>query len=218
MTGKKSKILIVDDHPLVREGLSIRISAQPDLQVCGEAAHVDEALAQVKATSPDLVIVDMALKEGHGLDLIKQIKARYPAVKMLVVSHYEESLFAERALRAGALGYINKGETQQHILHAIRDVLDGKRYVSAEMTQRLLRQAVSGTDSTTTDPIDRLSDRELEVFRLIGKGMTTSGIAAQLYLSVHTIETHREKIRAKLALKNGAELMQRAVQWVLENA
>ena len=211
------KVLIVDDHPLVREGLALRVSSQPDLDVCGEAASADEALSQLEASSPDLAIVDIQLVGSSGIDLIKEIKARFPSVKMLVVSAYEDSLYAERALRAGALGYINKRQCQERIIEAIRTVLEGRRYVSDEMTQRLFSLAVTGGDHTLADPIQRLSDRELEVFQLIGQGLKSSAIANRLFLSVHTIDSHREKIRHKLGLKNGNELMQRAVQWVLNN-
>jgi len=211
------KVLIVDDHPLVREGLALRVSSQPDLDLCGEAARADEALSQLEASSPDLAIVDIQLVGSSGIDLIKEIKARFPSVKMLVVSAYEDSLYAERALRAGALGYINKRQCQERIIEAIRTVLEGRRYVSDEMTQRLFSLAVTGGDHTLADPIQRLSDRELEVFQLIGQGLKSSAIANRLFLSVHTIDSHREKIRHKLGLKNGNELMQRAVQWVLNN-
>jgi DNA-binding NarL/FixJ family response regulator len=211
------RILIVDDHPLMREGLAARIAPQSDMEVCGEAASVDEAIAQVKATNPDLIIVDIALAESHGIDLIKDVKARFPKIKMLVVSAHDESLYAERALRAGAHGYINKREVQEKVVDAMRSVLEGQRYLSAKMTQQLVGQAIGSKDSTESDPIQRLSDRELEIFHLIGQGKTTGAIAEQLFLSVHTIDTHREKLRHKLGVKNGAELMRRAVQWVLEN-
>lgn len=213
----KKKILVVDDHPLVREGLAARINAQPDLEICGEAASVAEALAQVKLKMPDLIIVDILLANSHGLELIKEIHSRHPEVKMLVVSAYDESLFAERALRAGALGYINKQELQYNVIQAIHTVMDGQRFLSQRMTQRLVGQAVGGKNLANGDPVLRLSDRELEVFQLIGQGKTTGAIASQLHLSVHTIDTHREKIRHKLGAKNSAELMRRAVQWVLEN-
>jgi DNA-binding NarL/FixJ family response regulator len=211
------RILIVDDHPLMREGLAARIAPQSDMEVCGEAASVDEAIAQVKATNPDLIIVDIALAESHGIDLIKDVKARFPKIKMLVVSAHDESLYAERALRAGAHGYINKREVQEKVVDAMRSVLEGQRYLSAKMTQQLVGQAIGSKDSTESDPIQRLSDRELEIFHLIGQGKTTGAIARQLHRSVHTIDTHREKIRHKLGVKTGTELMQRAVQWVLEN-
>jgi DNA-binding NarL/FixJ family response regulator len=215
-SGRTTRILIVDDHPLMREGLAARIAPQSDMEVCGEAASVSEALAQVKATSPDLVIVDIGLADSHGIDLIKDVKTRFPSVKMLVVSAYDESLYAERTLRAGAHGYINKREVQEKVVDAMRTVLDGQRYLSSRMTQRLVGQAIGSKDSTESDPIQRLSNRELEVFQLIGQGKTTGTIARQLHLSVHTIDSHREKIRHKLGVKNSAELMQRAVQWILE--
>jgi DNA-binding NarL/FixJ family response regulator len=163
------------------------------------------------------VIVDIALADSNGIELIKDVKARFPKVKMLVVSAYDESLYAERALRAGAHGYINKCELQENVVEALRTVLDGQRYLSQKMTQRLVGQAVGSKDSTQDDPMRRLSDRELEVFQLIGQGKTTGDIARNLHLSVHTIDTHREKLRHKLGVKNSAELMQRAVQWTLEN-
>jgi DNA-binding NarL/FixJ family response regulator len=212
------KVLLVDDHPLVREGLSLRVSGQPDLEICGEAASADEALAIVKAQSPDLAIIDIQLVNSSGIELVKEIAARFPRVKMLVVSAYDDSLYAERALRAGALGYINKRHCQEKILEAIRAVLAGRRYVSDDITQRLVNLAVGGGDPTLADPVQQLSDRELEVFQLIGQGLKSSAIANRLFLSVHTIDSHREKIRHKLGLKNGTELMQRAVQWVLDNA
>lgn len=215
---KTSKVLIVDDHPLIREGLSLRVSSQPDLEVCGEAASAAEALQQVQTNRPDLAIIDIQLVDSSGIDLIKEIAARFPKVKMLVVSAYDDSLYAERALRAGALGYVNKRHCQEKMIEAVRAVLDGRRYVSDEMTQRLFSLAVTGNDPSLADPVQRLSDRELEVFQLIGQGLKSSAIANRLFLSVHTIDSHREKIRRKLGLKNGNELMQRAVQWVLHNA
>lgn len=195
----------------------MRISTQSDLKVCGEAATEEEALLLVKETSPDLVLVDISLKGGHGIEVIKQVKARYPAVKMLVVSGYQESLYAERALRAGALGYLNKQESNEKILEAIRTVLAGERFVSAAITQRLVNQALGADDDETKSPVERLTDRELEVFRLIGEGLTSSAIASQLFLSTHTIDTHRENIKRKLGVANAGELTRAAVQWVLEN-
>lgn len=210
------RILIVDDHPLVREGLTLRLSLQPDLEVCGEATSEEEALQCVKRTRPDLMIVDISLKHGHGLDLIKQVRARFPAVKMLVVSGYQESLYAERALRAGALGYLNKQESSEKLLDAIRTVREGKLYTSPELSQWLAEQALRG-GRTQKSPLERLTDRELEIFRLIGEGQTSGAIANQLLLSTHTIDTHRENIKRKLGLSNAAELSRAAVQWVLEN-
>jgi DNA-binding NarL/FixJ family response regulator len=212
-----SKILITDDHPLVREGLKVRINDQPDMVVCGEAASVAESLQLLKTSRPDLVIVDIVLAEGHGLDLIKQVKSRFPDVKMLVVTAADDVLYGERALRAGAHGYINKRECQEKIVEAIRVILAGQRYVGPELTQRLVESMVGGPGPATAERTARLSDRELEVFHLIGQGKTTTEIAKQLHLSVHTIDTHREKIRRKLGLSNATQLIRSAVQWVLEN-
>jgi DNA-binding NarL/FixJ family response regulator len=209
-----AQVLIVDDHPLVRDGLTAVISAQPDLRVCGAAGTVDEALAVLDMTHPTLMIVDLTLKDGRGLALIKKVALRAPQVKMLVVSAHEESLFAERAMRAGAHGYVNKQEAQQSIINAIRAVLRGERYLSEAMTHRLVGQAIGG--KAKPGGIEGLTDRELEIFELIGRGNSTRSIAQQLHLSIHTIETHRENIRAKLNLRNGSELVRRAVQWVLE--
>lgn len=214
---KRTKILIVDDHPLVREGLTARITSQSDLEVCGEAEDVDDALQEVKASRPDLVLVDISLKKGHGLELIKQIKSQYPDIKMLVVSAYEESFYAERALRAGALGYISKQECREDVMAAIRTVIAGHRYLSPKMTDQLLSMAVGGREPALACAVEKLTDRELEVYQLIGHAHTTSAIARQLHLSPHTIDSHREKIKAKLGLKNGAELTRHALQWVLEN-
>jgi DNA-binding NarL/FixJ family response regulator len=210
------KILIVDDHPSVREGLALRISLHADLEVCGEAETEDQALVLVKQTSPDLVLVDISLKSGHGIELIKRIRSLDPAIKMLVISGFQESLYAERALRAGALGYLNKQESNEKMIEAIRTVLAGERFLSPEMSRRLINQALGASDATKT-PIENLTDRELEIFRMIGEGLTTSAIANRLFLSTHTIDTHRENIKRKLAVSTAAELSRAAVQWLLEN-
>jgi DNA-binding NarL/FixJ family response regulator len=212
----QAKILIVDDHPMVREGLAMRISMQPDLQVCGEAASEAEALTLVQETGPDLMIVDITLKSGHGLDVIKRVKAAYPDVKMLVLSGFQEAVYAERALQAGALGYLNKQESNDKVLSAIRTVLAGRPFVSQEITQRLVHQMLVRGDAAKT-PVERLSNRELEVFRMIGQGQASGAIAKKLSVSTHTIDTHRQNIKRKLNLKNAAELTRAAVQWVLEN-
>jgi DNA-binding NarL/FixJ family response regulator len=214
---KLAQILIVDDHPLIREGLRARIAAHADMAVCGEAADVSQALTAFKAVKPDLVIVDLALKTGHGLELIKELRACDPLVKILVVSAYDESLYAERALRAGALGYISKEKCRESVIDAIRAVVDGRRYLSPQMTERLVGRAIAGRDPQAVSGVEQFTDRELQVFQLIGQGLTSSAIARQLYLSSHTIDTHREKLKLKLNLKTGAELTQRAVQWILEN-
>jgi DNA-binding NarL/FixJ family response regulator len=213
-----AKVLIVDDHPAVREALIIRIAAQPDLEVCGEAADTAEALQLGAATGPDVAVIDIALKTGNGIDLIKRLKARNHAVRAIVWSMYSEDLYAERALRAGAMGYINKQHATSEIIDAIRQVLDGKIYLSAAMTEKLLKRAVGhpGQDSGRA-PIDTLSDRELDVFRLIGQGRKTQEIAEQLHLSVKTVETYRDRIREKLGLTDGGGLARCALQWTLEN-
>jgi DNA-binding NarL/FixJ family response regulator len=195
--GAKRRILIVDDHPIVCRGLRELVADEPDLEVCGEAADVSEALQQLEATRPDVVVVDLSLKGGHGIELIQKIKARSDRVKMLVSSMHDESLFAERVLRAGATGYISKQESPEKIIDALRQVLRGE----------ILEE----------NPIQSLSDRELEVFEMIGQGLSTKQIAKRLHLSHKTVETHREKIKAKLNLSNSAELSRRATQWVLEN-
>jgi DNA-binding NarL/FixJ family response regulator len=210
----RATVLIVDDHPLVREGLTARVSAQRDMEVCGEAADVEEALELCHRKHPALMIVDLALRKGHGLDLIERVKKSGAATRMLVVSAYDDWLFAERALRAGAHGYINKQEAQDSVILAIRTVLRGDRYLSADMTQRLVDRAIEGRRETRG--VENLTNRELEVFELIGRGDSTRAVAKQLGLSVHTIESHRENIREKLGLKDGAALARRAVEWVLQ--
>ena len=202
---------------MVREGLRFRISAFPDLEVCGEATSEDEAVELVGKTNPDLVIDDISLKSGHGIELIKRIKASDPKIKMLVSSGLQESLYAERALRAGAMGYLNKQDSGEKVIDAIRTILAGERYVSHAITQRLVSQAL-GNRSDSADPIDLLTDRELEIFRMIGNGKTSGAIAEELFLSTHTIDTHRENIKRKLGVKNAAELSRHAVQFLLENS
>lgn len=211
-----TRIVIVDDHPMMRDGLTMRISSHSDLEVCGEAATEDEAFELVKKVCPDLVIVDIALREGNGIELIKRIKSLNSAAKMLVVSAFQESLYAERAMRAGAHGYLNKQETNEKVIEAIRLLIQGGRYMSAEMTQRMVSQAL-GKRSETQDPMELLTDRELEIYRLIGTGVTTGAIAEQLFLSTHTIDTHRENIKRKMGAKTGAELSRMAIQFMLES-
>ena len=210
------KILIVDDHPSVREGLALRISLHADLEVCGEAESEDQAVALVKQLKPDLVLVDISLKSGHGLELIKRIRSLDPTVKMLVISGFQESLYAERACRAGAMGYLNKQESSDRMIEAIRTVLGGERFLSPEISRRLISQALGSSDEKKT-PIEQLTDRELEIFRMIGEGLSTGLIANRLFLSTHTIDTHRENIKRKLTLNSAAELSRAAVQWFLEN-
>jgi len=215
---KRARILIVDDHPAVREALASRIGRQPDLEVCGEAADMSEALRLVADTRPDLAVVDISLKTGSGIDLIKRIKDRNDSVRMLVWSMHSESLYAERALRAGALGYINKDQATDKIIDAIRRVLDGKVYLSDAMAEKMLHRAVGGSrNDVLRSPLDLLADRELEVFRLIGQGVKTAEIAERMHLSVKTVETYRDRIRQKLNLSDGTKLAHYATQWILDN-
>ena len=216
LRSKKYRILVVDDHPIVRRGLRELVDGEPDLEVCGEAAGAAEALRELETARPDVVVVDLTLKSGHGLELIQQIKARDQRVKMLVSSMHDESLFAERALRAGASGYISKQESPEKIIDAMRQVLQGGVYLSSRMANRLLHRITTGEQLAKT-PIESLSDRELQVFEMIGQGLSTKQIARKLQLSHKTIETHREKIKAKLDLKNSTELSRHATQWVLED-
>lgn len=210
--------MLVDDHPLVRRGLSQLINGERDLVVCAEAASGEDALSMIDEARPDLVVVDIALKGINGIELIKRIRARQPDIKMLVSSMHDETLYAERALRAGARGYVNKEEAPENVIEAIRQILEGTVFLSAVMKDRLLNVMIDGGDSHEHSPVETLSDRELEVFTLIGRGLTTREVANRLHLSVKTIETHREHIRSKLRIKSSAELMRHAVQWVLENA
>lgn len=210
------RILIVDDHPLVRSGFVQLISDEPDLAVCGEAADEAQALQLVATTTPDLVIIDLSLAGGSGINLIERIKAHYGEVCMLVVSMHDESLFAERVLTAGALGYLNKQEAPSNIIRAIRRVLAGRVYLSDKLTERLLDSLTGMAKAPGQSPMQRLSNRELEVFELIGRGMTTGKIADHLQLSTKTIETHRENIKKKLGLASGQELTRRAMHWLIE--
>jgi DNA-binding NarL/FixJ family response regulator len=212
----KSRVLIVDDHPLVRRGLAELIEDDPKLEVCGEAADTEDALRQVEATHPHVVVVDISLKSGHGIELIEQIKARHEYVRMLVSSVHDESLFAERALRAGAMGYVNKQEATQTVIEAIHQILRGEIFLSDDMANRLLKTVVGG-EPLEEDPIKTLSNREIEVFEMIGQALTTKQIAKKLHLSPKTVETHREKIKTKLNLASSTELTHRAMQWVMEN-
>lgn len=209
----KGKILLVDDHPIVRQGLTEMINNEKDLVVCGTADDLHKALDQIAALGPDLVVVDISLKGSNGIELLKNIKVRYPKMRVLMLSMHDESLYAIRALRAGASGYIMKQEATEKVLTAIRQVLKGEVYLSERMEKRMMQQLVGGRAVRTGSPIEDLSDRELEVFGLIGQGHGTRQIAEELHLSIKTIESHRAHIKEKLNLKNAAELVQHAIQW-----
>src|SRR5262245_40953967 len=215
---RRAKVLIIDDHPAVREGLAIRIARQPDLEVCGEAAVVAEALQFVASANPDVAVIDISLRTGDGIDLIKRIKARDAATRLLVWSMHPEALYAERALRAGALGYINKEAATDKIIDAIRRVLDGMVYLSAPMSERLLHRTVGhGGEPPGRSPVECPSGRELEVLQLIGQGLDTQQVALKMRISPKTVETYRSRIKEKLNLSSGCELVRWAVQWAVQN-
>jgi DNA-binding NarL/FixJ family response regulator len=210
---KKSQIVIVDDHPIVRQGLAEMINQEPDLAVCGTAEDVHRGLDTIERLKPDLVIVDVSLKGSNGIELLKNIKIRFPRMLVLVLSMHDESLYAVRALRAGAAGYIMKQEATDRVLTAVRRVLTGEIYLSEKMERKMMHQLVGGRSARTGSPIEDLSDRELEVFGLIGQGHGTRQIAEELHLSIKTVESHRAHIKEKLNLRNATELVQHAIQW-----
>jgi len=215
---QKKTVLLVDDHSLVRKGLAELIDDEHDLEVCGQAADASTALTLTRRLQPDLVIIDLMLREGTGLELIKQIAALDPDIKMIVCSMHDEALYAERVLAAGAMGYVSKQEPSRVVLEAIRGVLSGRIYASEDVADRLLRRVSGRTGDQQGNPVDALSDRELEVLNLLGKGLNTRAIADQLKLSTKTIDTYREHIKAKLGLKNANELLRFAVAWSLDPA
>jgi len=212
----KIKVFVVDDHPIVRQGLAQLINREPDLMVCGEAEDARTAIQAMDPLKPDIVVVDVSLNGPDGIDLLKTIRSQDPRLPVLVLSMHDESLYAERALRAGANGYIMKQEATERVLTAIRQILAGEVYVSDRMAQKMVQQFVKGSGVTRRSVIDELTDRELEVFRLIGQGHGTRQIADELHLSVKTVESYYAHIKEKLSLKNGRELVQRAGQWVGE--
>jgi len=211
------KIFIVDDHPVFRKGLAQLIDEEDDLKVVGEAERVSEAIDRIKKTKPDLAIVDITLKDRSGMELIEYLREHSPALAVLVISMHDESLYAERVLRAGALGYITKQEMTSDVVSAVRQVLWGKRYLSARMVDALLGRMVTGNTGEGDNPVEILSNRELEVFQLIGQGFKRSEIAHMLSLSVKTIGTHHESIKKKLHIKSATELMKYAVTWIQTN-
>jgi DNA-binding NarL/FixJ family response regulator len=210
----RSRILLVDDHAVVRYGIAQLINRQNDLVVCGEEEDASRALSAIGTLKPDLVIADISLKDSSGLELMRNIKAQYPGLNILVVSVHDESIYAEIAFRAGALGYLMKQEAVEKILTAIRRVLAGSIYVSDAQAARMLQQQVRGQGTIQDSPVKSLSDRELEVFQLIGQWKKTKDIAGQLHLSIKTIEYYREQIKRKLNLKSAGELTHYATNWV----
>ncbi|QDU98973.1 response regulator [Lignipirellula cremea] len=216
LAGELARIMIVDDHPTVREGLAGRVVSQPDMVVCGEAIDVREALEKVSECRPDLMIVDISLKNSDGLELIKAVRARHKKVRLLVHSMYDESVYAERSLKAGASGYVNKEADPGVVIEAMHEVLAGGIYLSPAMKSEILGRAVSHIPANV-DPVASLTDRQLEIFRLIAEGKTTSQIAARLQISVHTVETHRDNIKRRLNVSSMTELTRMSVMWDSEN-
>ena len=208
---EKKRILLVDDHPLLRQGIGQLVNQQPDLVVCGEAENRAGAMSAAERTKPQLAVIDLSLKEEQGLELIKDFKVRFPDLLILVLSMHDEQFYAERALRAGARGYIMKHEASEKVLEAIRQVLGGGVVVSGAIAQSILDKVSGRRPAGDKSEWSSLSDREMEVFVLIGKGYGSNQIAKRLQLSVKTIETHRANIRAKLHLASGSELLQRAI-------
>lgn len=208
-----AKIFIVDDHPLVREWLTNLIKQHPGFVVCGEAATAAEAVSGITNTKPDVAIVDISLRNGSGLDLIKTMKVMHPDTAIIVLSMHDERLYAERSLRAGARGYIMKRETTRNVIAAIRQVLDGKLYVSSDMAAYFAEKFVDGKPPTGESSIEQLSDRELEVFQLLGQGRETRDIAKSLNISIKTVQAYCARIKEKLKLANASELLREAVRW-----
>ena len=214
--SRKRNVLIVDDHPLLRDGLAKVINQQPDLAVCGEAADARAGLAAAAKLRPDVVIADLTMDEGNGLDLIKDLHLRQPGLPVLVLSMHHEDLYAERAVRAGARGYVMKREPVAAVLAALRKVLAGQMALSEEMVRRLLDAPARARKAAAASPADVLSDRELEVFRLLGQGSGTRQIAEKLRLATSTVESYRAGIKQKLGLARATELVARAAQFVLD--
>lgn len=213
MSSRKTKIFLVDDHPLVREWLTNLIHQQPDLTVCGEAEAASQALLAIAESKPDLAVVDISLEGSSGIELIKNIKGLRPPVKVIVLSMHDETLYAERALRAGARGYIMKRETAKRIIVAIRQVLEGKLYLSERITALFAEKFVDGRIPAGGPAVDLLSDRELEVFELLGQGCETRNIAERLHVSMKTVQAFCARIKEKLNLASATELLREAIRW-----
>jgi len=212
---KKCRVLLVDDHPIVRQGLGLLIDREEDLSVCGEAEGAHSAFHAIETLRPDIVVLDISLSGPDGLDVLKEIRMKTGSLPVLILSMHDESIYAERAMRAGANGYIMKQEATEKVLVAIRRILQGEVYLSDRLTNTMLQQYVRGASPTKSSPLLNLTDRELEVFRLIGEGHGTRQIADELHLSVKTIESYQAHIKEKLALRNARELVQHAIEWTV---
>ncbi len=207
------KILIVDDHPMMRKGMAMTLDEEMDFEVAGQANSAEEALSWMQNNEVDFAVIDISLPGMNGIELVKHIRQMYPEVKMLVISRHEEDLYAERAIKAGARGYIMKVDAGEKVVQAVRTISRGGLYVSEKVSQRILMQMTGGADMDQ-DPIHQLSDRELEVFELIGRGHNSKEIAEQLHVSVKTVETYRSRIKEKLDIEHSGQMVQRAVQWL----
>lgn len=207
----RRRVLIVDDHPIVRHGLARMIEASPDLSVCGEAENVADAKRAIRELSPEVVIVDLTLGQGDGLELVRDVRAQHPGLPMLVLSMHEESIYAERLLAAGARGYIMKEAASEQLLIALRRVLAGKVYLSESLAERLRTRGRAPAEGEAEDPLRRLSNREMQVLAKLGRGLSSRAIAADLTLSVKTVESHRQSIKRKLNLSTNAQLLQYAL-------
>lgn len=210
---RRRRIMIVDDHPIVRQGLRRLMEAEPDLEVCGEAETAREAKSMIRELRPDAVIVDVSLAQGDGLELVKDARAHYPTLPLLVLSMHDEVIYAERMLSAGANGYIMKQAASDQFLVALRRVLEGGIYVSETVGNTMIEKFAAGGAYTSANPVDSLSNRELQVLHMIGKGLSTRQTAEALNLSIKTVESHRQRIKRKLSLRTAAQLMQYAVNW-----
>lgn len=210
---RKSRVFVVDDHPIVRQGLALMINAESDLTVCGEAEEAQTALQAIVTCKPDILIIDISLNGPDGLELVKHVRTIYPELPLLILSMHDEATYAERALRARANGYIMKQEATEKVLIAVRRILNGEIYLSERMANKVLQQYMAGSPTAGQSRITELSDRELEVFRLIGDGHGTRQIAEELHLSVKTVETYQAHIKEKLLLRTGREMVQQAIFW-----
>ena len=209
----KKNVLIVDDHPIVRQGLRLLIDREDDLRVCGEAEDGPAALRQIREAKPDIVVLDLSLEGPDGLEVLAEIRTAYPAIPVLVLSMLDEALYAERSLRAGASGYIMKQEATDKVLAAIRKILSGELHLSDKVAGKLLNQLVGGPAAVEVNPLAGLTNRELEVVRLIGKGLGTREIAQELHISIKTVESYQAHIKEKLSLRNARELLRFAIQF-----
>jgi DNA-binding NarL/FixJ family response regulator len=211
--GRRHRVFVVDDHPIVRQGLALLIDQEPDLVVCGAAEEAESALAAIAESRPDILVIDISLPGRDGIDLLKTIRSVNSSLPILVLSMHDESTYAERALRAGANGYIMKQEATENVLVALRRILHHELYLSERIANRMLRHLVTGGREAEEAPIARLSDRELEVFRLIGSGLGTRQISEDLRISIKTVESYQAHIKEKLELQTSRDLVQRAIEW-----